>query len=79
MPQIPQTLAEKLTTRNFIAISMTITLIVVIMQMTFNAQVMIVTLKENTEWVVTGAIVFGVFLAKFSDIIQFFFRRSVPK
>ena len=73
-----QTLVQKITTRNFIAISVTLTMITVVIQMTFNAQAMIVLLQDNMEWVVTGAIIFGAFLAKWSDIIQFFFRRAEP-
>jgi len=76
---IPIEIMKRLTTRNIIALSMTATVLTVILQMTFNAKELIVTIAENQEWVVTGAIIFGFLIAKYSDIIQFYFRKSQSK
>lgn len=73
---ISQTILEKLTTRNIIALSITFTVMIVILQMTFNAKEMLVIVTDNAEWVVTGAFIFGALLAKWSDIITFFFRKN---
>jgi len=70
---------KKMTTRNIIALSVTGTFLVVIGQMTFNPQDLIVILKENSEWVVTGAIIFGALIAKWTDIVQFYFRKPQSK
>ncbi len=80
MPTDPrQLLLEKLTTRNIIALSITGTVLTVILQMTFNAEAMLVIVKDNTEWVVTGAFIFGALIAKFTDVIQFYFRKPQEK
>ena len=68
-------LLNKLTTRNIIALSVTATVLIAVLQMTFNAQALVVIVKENTEWVITGAFIFGVLTAKWADIVQFFFRK----
>ncbi len=70
---------EKLTTRNIIALSITATVLTVILQMTFNAEAMLVIVKDNAEWVVTGAFIFGALIAKFTDVIQFYFRKPQQK
>ena len=70
---------EKLTTRNLIAVGVTSTVLTVILQMTFNAENMLVIVKDNAEWVVTGAFIFGALIAKFTDIIQFYFRKPQNK
>lgn len=76
---IQQQLLEKLTTRNIIALSMTFAFITVVIQMTFNAKDLIVTLDENKEWVFAGGIIIGALIAKLSDIIQFYFRKPQNK
>lgn len=73
------TLLNKLTTRNIIALSVTATVLIAVLQMTFNAQAMLVLIKDNTEWVIGGAFIFGVLTAKWSDIIQFYFRKPQLK
>lgn len=70
---------NKLTTRNIIALSVTFTVLIVVLQMTFNAKVMLVIVQDNAEWVVTGAFIFGGLLAKWTDIVQFFFRKPQSK
>lgn len=76
MPKsIQQQLVEKLTTRNLIAIMTTTTVMIVVLQMTFNAKDMLVIVQENAEWVITGAFIFGAVLAKWGDQIQFYFRK----
>jgi len=67
---------DKLTVNNIIALFITGLFGAVILQMTFNAKSLLIIMEENTEWVVTGAFVFGVLAAKFSDIIQFYFRKE---
>ena len=80
MPTDPkQLLLEKLTTRNIIALSITGTVLTVILQMTFNAEAMLVLVQDNVEWVVTGAFIFGALIAKFTDVIQFYFRKAQEK
>jgi hypothetical protein len=74
-----QVLLEKVTTRNIIALSVTATVLIAVLQMTFNAQALVVIVKENTEWVITGAFIFGVLTAKWADIVQFFFRKPQAK
>ena len=64
--------------RNIIALLVTSTVLIVVLQLAFNAKELLVVVAENTEWVVTGAFIFGALLAKWSDIIQFFFRRKEP-
>lgn len=78
MTAIEQILS-KFTTRNIIALSTTFTVLTVVLQMTFNAESMLVIVKENTEWVITGAFIFGGLLAKWTDIVQFFFRKPQSK
>jgi len=70
---------EKITTRNIIALGITATVLTVILQMTFNAEDMLVIVKDNTQWVVTGAFIFGALIAKFTDVIQFYFRKPQGK
>ncbi len=70
-----QQLIEKLTTRNIIALTITFAFITVVMQITFNAEDLIVALDSNKEWVFAGGIIIGALIAKFSDIIQFYFRK----
>jgi len=77
--EIEVKILEKLTTRNIIALSVTATVLVSVMQMVFNAEKLLVIVADNTEWVITGAFLFGVLTAKWSDIIQFFFRKSQDK
>jgi len=72
-------LLEKLTTRNLIALSVTGMFLIVIGQMAFNPQQLIVVLTEHSEWVVTGAVIFGALIAKWTDIIQFYFRKPQSK
>ncbi len=74
-----QLFLEKLTTRNIIALSVTGTFLLVILQMTYDAEDMLVIVQDNTEWVIGGAVIFGALIAKFSDIIQFFFRKPQEK
>jgi len=76
---IYELILSKLTTRNIIALAVTFTVLIVVLQMTFNASAMIVLVKENAEWVVGGAFIFGGLLAKWTDIIQFFFRKPQSK
>lgn len=73
------TILEKLTTRNIIALSVTATILIVILQMTFDAEAFVVIIKENAEWVITGAFIFGVLTAKWTDIVQFYFRKPQTK
>lgn len=61
------------------ALSVTFTVLVVVLQMTFNAKEMLVIINDNTEWVITGAFIFGALLAKWGDIVQFFFRKPQSK
>jgi len=70
---------EKITTRNILALSTTAVFLTVVLQMTFNAAALLVLVAENTEWIIGGAIIFGALIAKWSDMIQFFFRRANPK
>ncbi len=79
MAEILSEIIKKFTTRNIIALSLTGTVLTVILQMTFNAEDMLVIVKENTEWVVTGAFIFGALIAKFTDVIQFYFRKPQAK
>ncbi len=72
-------LLEKLTTRNILALSVTATVLIVILQMTFNASAMIVLIQDKAEWVITGAFIFGALMAKWGDIMQFFFRKPQSK
>jgi len=72
-------LLEKLTTRNIIALSVTAGVLTVILQMTFNAAEFVVIIQENAEWIITGAFIFGVLTAKWTDIIQFYFRKAQSK
>jgi len=72
-------LLEKITTRNIIALSVTGTFLVVIGQMSFNPQELIVILQDNSEFVVSGAIIFGALIAKWTDIVQFYFRKPQSK
>ena len=72
-------LLEKLTTRNILALSVTATVLIVVLQMTFNAKAMLVLIQDNTEWVITGAFIFGALMAKWGDIMQFFFRKPQSK
>ena len=74
-----ENLLEKLTSRNIIALSVTGTFLIVIGQMIFNPQDLIVLLEDKSEWVVSGAIVFGALIAKWTDIIQFYFRKPQSK
>ena len=62
-----------------IALSVTGTFLAVIGQMIFNPQSLIVLLEDKSEWVVSGAIVFGALIAKWTDIIQFYFRKPQSK
>lgn len=73
------TINEKITTRNIIALSVTGVFLIVIGQMIFNPGKLLVVVADNTEWIVTGAIIFGVLLGKWSDIIQFYFRKPQSK
>lgn len=79
MPEISELILNKLTTRNLIALSVTGTVLTVVLQMTFNAPAMLVIIQENTEWVVGGAFIFGALMSKWTDIIQFFFRKPQEK
>jgi len=72
-------LLEKLTTRNILALSVTATVLIVVLQMTFNASAMLVLIQDKSEWVITGAFIFGAVIAKWGDIIQFFFRKPQSK
>ena len=76
---IKQQVLEKLTTRNIIALSITFTFIIVVMQMTFNAKELLVVVEDNKEWVFAGGIIIGALITKFTDIVQFFFRKSSSK
>lgn len=62
-----------------IALATTAVFLTVVLQMTFNAAALLVLVAENTEWVVGGAIIFGALIAKWSDMVQFFFRRAKPQ
>ena len=61
------------------SLAVTATVIAIVSQMTFNAQALLVIVKENAEWVITGAFIFGIFTAKWSDIMQFYFRKPESK
>ena len=76
---LEEKILERLTVRNIIALAFVGTFLTVVLQMTFNADQLVVTLKDNTEFVIGGAIIFGALITKLSDIIQFFFRRSKPQ
>lgn len=76
---ISERILEKLTARNIIALSITGAFITVVMQMTFNAKELIVILQENAEWVFGGGMIIGALIAKFTDIIQFYFRKPQAK
>ncbi len=69
-------LLSKITSRNIIALLVTFTVMIVVLQMAFNAEKFLVIVADNTEWVITGAFIFGALIAKWSDIIQFFFRKK---
>ena len=73
-----QDVLKKLTSRNTIALSTTGMMLFVIYTMVTTPNILIVTLAEHQEFIIGGAVVFGVFLAKWSDMIHFFFRRSGP-
>lgn len=80
MPEnLGQQIIDKLTTRNIIALAITFTFVVVVFQMTFNAEALIVILQENSEWVFGGGIIIGALIVKLTDIIQFYFRKSKPE
>ncbi len=74
-----QQILEKFTTRNIIALGITGTVLTVILQMTFNAEAMLVLVADNTEWVVTGAFIFGALITVFTNIVQFYFRKPQAK
>lgn len=79
MTELLEIFLNKLTTRNLIALGVTATVLIVVLQMTFNAEKMIVIVKDNAEWVIGGAFIFGALMAKWTDIIQFFFRKPQTK
>ena len=75
MGTLLETFNDKLTTRNFIAIALTLTVVTVILQMTFNGTALLVIVEEKAEWIITGAFIFGALMAKWTDVIQFYFRK----
>ncbi len=79
MAELLEILLNKFTTRNLIALGVTTTVLIVVLQMTFNASSMIVILKDNAELVIGGAFIFGALMAKWTDIIQFYFRKPQSK
>jgi hypothetical protein len=76
---MPSELLQKLSTRNIIALSVTAIILGTAYQMITNPDRLIVTLKENQEFVIGGAVIFGVILAKWADITQFYFRKPQTK
>jgi len=70
---------EKLTTRNIIALSVTGTVLSSIGVFLYDPERLIVTIKENQEFVIGGSVIFGVLLSKWADIVQFFFRKPQSK
>ena len=71
-----QQVMDKFTTRNIIALSITFTFLAVVLQMTFNAEALIVILQENSEFVFAGGIILGALIVKLTDIVQFYFRTK---
>ena len=70
---------KKLTVRNTIALSVTAIILGTAYRLISDPERMVVTLQENKELVVGGAIIFGAILAKWADIIQFYFRKPQTK
>ena len=66
---------SKLTTRNILALAITATVLATVVTFITNPERLLVTLEDKKELVIGGALVFGIFLAKWSDIIQFYFRK----
>lgn len=75
MVTLVETFNEKITTRNFIAVAITLTVLVVILQMTFNGKALLIIVQDNAEWIITGAFIFGALMAKWTDVVQFYFRK----
>lgn len=70
---------QKLTTRNILALATTGTVIGTTAKFLLDPQGLIVTLQDNQEFVIAGSIVFGALLAKWADVMQFFFRKPQGK
>jgi len=76
---IRETILEKLSTKNIIALSTTGLVLATVYQFITNPDKLLVTITDNSELVIGGSVVFGIVLAKWSDIIQHFFRKGQPK
>ncbi len=70
---------EKLTTRNILALTTTSLIVATIGKFLTDPADLIVTIQDNQEYVIGGSVVFGMVLAKWSDVMQFFFRKPQEK
>lgn len=70
---------KKLTVRNTIALSITGVVIGTAYRLITEPERLVVTVQENKELVIGGSIIFGAILAKWADIIQFYFRKPQSK